>query len=118
VQFISHVERIFAFALVLLPPSSLNRAFAIDLRDSWRSWIYKNAHLKYSSTESKSSQKMCVNAEIQHTLVALEWKKELSHVQYATPHFSRDAYLILLETQPTSEDGQVLFSNMGGNRSR
>ena len=77
--------------------------------------MYENAH---SSTESKSSQELCVNAEIQHTLVALEWKKELSHVQYATPHFSRDAYLILLETQPTSKDGQVFFSNMGGNRSR
>jgi hypothetical protein len=118
VQLISHVERIFGYALVLLPSTSLNRVHAIELRNSWRYWL-ENLHLVSRSISSKSLIDLSVDAEIDHMLQAIAWKTEFKFVQHATPQFSRDAHASLLDThQPISKGEQLLFSNMDGRQSR
>lgn len=116
-QLISHIERIFGYALVLLPSTSLNRVHAIELRNSWRYWL-ENSHLVSRSISSKSLIDLSVDAEIDHMLQAIAWKTEFKFVQHATPQFSQDAHASLLDTQPTSKGEQLLFSNMDGRQSR
>ena len=95
----------------------MNRVNAVELREIWRHWLDKNVHLTSHSLESKSLLDVSVDAEIEHLLQAMSWKTELKSTQYATPQLSREAYKIILDTEPLSSD-KGLFANMGGCESR
>ena len=117
-QVISQVERVWTTALVLLPSSSIHRVHAIELRQRWRSWLEKNAHL---SVEFKSLLDVAVSFEIEHLIQASIWTTELrakSAIQYATPQISREAYSVLLDTLPLSDEHEFLYANMGGHERR
>jgi hypothetical protein len=95
----------------------MNRVYAVELRDIWRHWLDQNAHLTSCSFQSKSLLDVSVDAEIEHLLQAMSWKTELKCAQYATPQLSREAYKIILDTEPLSSE-KGLFANMGGCESR
>ncbi len=116
-QLISDIERIFTTALVLLPSSSVNRVYAVELREIWRRWLNENTHLAPASFERKSLVDLSVDAEIAHILEAMPWKTELQSTEYATPQFSREVYTIFLDTEPVFSETRM-FSNMGGCFSR